>query len=136
MPNMYGHTPFQTGHLLYRPVGLRVARSCRTRAPLCSIIATLDDLWHNGRDMAQTTVAIRVGPQGRIVVPRVLRDALGLVPGDDLVAYVDEERLILERRDLMLARIQGEFLRAVPSDVSLADELISERRREAEREQE
>ena len=84
--------------------------------------------------MAAKTAAVRMGPQGRIVVPRPLRDALGFAPGDDLVAYIDQDRLVLERRDVTLARIQEEFLRAVPSDISLVDELLAERRREAEHE--
>jgi bifunctional DNA-binding transcriptional regulator/antitoxin component of YhaV-PrlF toxin-antitoxin module len=37
--------------------------------------------------MAQDVAAVRMGPQGRIVVPRALRDALGFTAGDDLVAY-------------------------------------------------
>jgi AbrB family looped-hinge helix DNA binding protein len=78
-------------------------------------------------------IEVTVGPQGRLVVPAALRRRLGLQPGDVLVATADEDRLVLERRDAILARLQGRFAH-IPPDVSLADELIAQRRREAERE--
>ena len=77
---------------------------------------------------------IQVGPQGRVVIPARLRKALGLEPGDRLVAGVDGQRLILERREAVLARLQDSFADAVPAGVSLVDELIAERRSEASRE--
>ena len=77
---------------------------------------------------------IQVGPQGRVVIPARLRQTLGLKPGDRLVAGVDGQRLILERRDEVLARLQASFADAVPAGVSLVDELIAERRAEASRE--
>jgi AbrB family looped-hinge helix DNA binding protein len=78
-------------------------------------------------------IEVTVGPQGRLVVPAALRRRLGLQPGDVLVATADEDRLVLERRDATLARLQSRFAH-IPSDVSLADELIAQRRQEAERE--
>jgi len=74
---------------------------------------------------------IQVSPQGRIVIPKALRQALGLKPGDTLVAWLEGDRLILRPRQAV-----EEELWALMRDVkeSLADELIEERRREAERE--
>ena len=66
-----------------------------------------------------------------MVVPAPLRHELGLKPGDVLVARADKDRLVLERREAVLARIQAEFAAAVPPGVSLVDELIAERRKEA-----
>jgi AbrB family looped-hinge helix DNA binding protein len=76
---------------------------------------------------------VKVGPQGRIVVPAALRRSLGIKPGDVLVARADDGRLVLERRETILAQIRKLF-EHVPSDVSLVDELIAERREEAARE--
>jgi AbrB family looped-hinge helix DNA binding protein len=76
---------------------------------------------------------VRVGPQGRIVIPAELRRALGVQTGEELVARADEGRLVLERRDTVLLRLQGLFAH-VPPEISLADELIEERRAEARRE--
>lgn len=79
------------------------------------------------------TIDVIVGPQGRLVVPAPLRRRLGIEAGDVLVARADDDRLVLERRDAILARIRAR-LAVVPTDVSLADELIAERREEARRE--
>ena len=78
---------------------------------------------------------IRVGPQGRLVIPAPLRRTLGIDPGDTLVIRLEDNRLVLEKRETILARLRDRF-RRVPPDVSLADELIRERREEARREAE
>lgn len=79
------------------------------------------------------TLEVTVGPQGRLVIPASLRRRLGIEPGEVLIARAEEDRLVLERRKAILARLR-ERLRVVPADVSLVDELIAERRKEAERE--
>jgi AbrB family looped-hinge helix DNA binding protein len=76
---------------------------------------------------------VTLGPQGRLVVPAPLRRALGLEPGAVLVARAEGERLVLEPRAAILARLRGRFA-SVPDGVSLADELIAERRDAARRE--
>ena len=58
---------------------------------------------------------------------------MGIGRGDVLVARVEDGRMILEKRDEVLARVRRRF-REVPDGVSLADELIRERREEARRE--
>lgn len=77
---------------------------------------------------------VRVGPQGRLVIPARLRDALHLGPGEVLVAHVDGDRLVLERRVAVLDRLRTAFGAAVPRRVSLVDELLADRREEAARE--
>ena len=76
---------------------------------------------------------IRVGAQGRLVIPVALRKALKLKPGDRLIARQEGECLVLERREVIEKRLQDRF-RHIPSDVSLVDELIAERREDAARE--
>ncbi|MDY0392054.1 MAG: AbrB/MazE/SpoVT family DNA-binding domain-containing protein [Candidatus Bipolaricaulis sp.] len=71
-----------------------------------------------------------LGKQGRLVIPAPLRRALGLEPGERLIASVEDGRLILERRREILARVKARFSQ-VPAEVGLADELIAERRAEA-----
>jgi AbrB family looped-hinge helix DNA binding protein len=78
---------------------------------------------------------VQVGPQGRIVIPAHIRHALGIHPGEILIARVEDGRLVLETRNQILARLQAMFDH-VPREVSLADELIAERREEARREAE
>jgi AbrB family looped-hinge helix DNA binding protein len=48
--------------------------------------------------MAIAQNEVQVGAQGRIVIPSGLRKALGLRPGDRLVARTVGESLVLERR--------------------------------------
>jgi AbrB family looped-hinge helix DNA binding protein len=48
--------------------------------------------------MAIAENEVQVGAQGRIVIPAGLRKALGLRPGDRLVARTVGESLVLERR--------------------------------------
>ncbi len=91
-------------------------------------------VWHDGETMAdRETIEVTVGAQGRLVVPAPLRRRLGIEAGDVLVARAKEDRLVLERRDAILARARSRYAH-VSEDVSLADELIRHRREESERE--
>ena len=78
---------------------------------------------------------VRVGPQGRLVIPANIRRAMGIVPGEILIASTKDGQLVLEKPDRIMARLKTTF-QNVPTDVSLADELIAERREEARRESE
>ncbi len=78
---------------------------------------------------------VRVGPQGRLVIPASIRRSMGIVPGDILLAREKDGQLVFERPDQVLERLKKTFAN-VPADVSLADELIAERREEARRESE
>lgn len=90
-------------------------------------------MWHNNLYMALPLAAVKLGKQGRIVVPAPLRQELGLEMGDELVARVEEGRLIFEPRAAVVKRLRERF-----KDVkgSLANELLAERREEAAREAE
>jgi AbrB family looped-hinge helix DNA binding protein len=79
-------------------------------------------------------VPLRIGPQGRVVIPAELRRELGLEPGETLMARVDSGRLVLERRGEILSRLRSELREATPPGTSMVDELIAERRAEARRE--
>jgi len=77
---------------------------------------------------------IRIGKQGRIVIPAELREEMDLRPGDQLNARIEDERLVLERREQILKNLQARFTRATGGR-SVVDELIAERRAEAAREE-
>ena len=83
-------------------------------------------------DKAREQARVTVGPQGRIVIPARIRRELSIWVGDALVARVVDGRIVLEKRADVLARARGRFS-GVPDQVSLADELIFERREEARR---
>lgn len=74
---------------------------------------------------------VKIGPQGRIVVPVELRRELGIEPGDDLVAWVEDGKLVVQTR----AETERELLAMFEGvEGSMSEELIAERRREAARE--
>jgi AbrB family looped-hinge helix DNA binding protein len=77
-------------------------------------------------------IMVAVGPHGRLVIPSEIRRQLGIAPGDILVAIVEDQRLLLEKRDAVLQRVRRRFAH-IPAEVSLADELIAERRAEVRR---
>jgi AbrB family looped-hinge helix DNA binding protein len=84
--------------------------------------------------MVRRMVTARIGPDGRLLVPAGMRRDLGFKPGEALVLRSEDERLIVERRDAALRRLQRRFA-AVPAEVSLVDELLAERERDRERDE-
>lgn len=78
---------------------------------------------------------VKVGRQGRIVIPVEIREELGLEEGARLNARIEDERLVLEGRLAALERLRREF-REGAGDRDLVAELIAERRAEAQREEE
>lgn len=83
--------------------------------------------------MANTTIQVRLGPQGRLVVPVELRRELGLEEGTEMAIRSDGRRLILEPRAEVLRRLRSRFAQ-VPLGVSLGDELAADRQEEVRRE--
>jgi bifunctional DNA-binding transcriptional regulator/antitoxin component of YhaV-PrlF toxin-antitoxin module len=80
-------------------------------------------------------VEVPIEPQGNAVIPAELCKAIGGLPGETLIAHVEDGRLVLEERKGMLARLRSRFA-TLPADISLSDELIRERRAEVRKEQE
>ncbi|HEU4392071.1 MAG TPA: AbrB/MazE/SpoVT family DNA-binding domain-containing protein [Solirubrobacterales bacterium] len=76
---------------------------------------------------------IKLGRQGRIVIPASIRSELGLREGDVLHARVEGRRLVLETPLSILERLRGE-LREAAGGRDLVAELLAERRDEAGRE--
>lgn len=78
---------------------------------------------------------VTINHQGRLVIPAALRKELGFDPGDSLVAHAEDGKLVIEKKQRLHETVWGMFA-AIPKDISLADELIAERRIEAQRESE
>jgi len=71
---------------------------------------------------------------GRLQVPADFRRLLGLHDGDSVTMQViDGELHVRPYRDV-IAQVQAQFRQYAKPGVSIADELIAERRAEAERE--
>jgi AbrB family looped-hinge helix DNA binding protein len=80
--------------------------------------------------MALPQAEIRVGEQGRIVIPANIRREMSIDIGSTLVARIENDMLILEKPDTVIKRLQARF-KKIPKGVSLAEELIAERRAES-----
>lgn len=77
---------------------------------------------------------VQVGEKGRIVIPAEIREAMGISPGDSIELRFKDDELRIFTRHARLKQAQERARRLVPSGVSLADELLAERREEAKRE--
>jgi AbrB family looped-hinge helix DNA binding protein len=79
-------------------------------------------------------LAMKMSEGGRVVVPAEIRKALGLEEGGVVLWELKEGEARLTTRRERLRRAQAQVREYVPAGVSLSDELIAERRAEAERE--
>ncbi len=86
------------------------------------------------RDMSDPAVhaEVKLGAQGRLVVPAPIRKALGFRPGETLVARIEGGHLVIEKPEAVERRLHAYFRKF--EGRSLAEELIAERREEARRE--
>ena len=83
---------------------------------------------------ASEPAKIRVAADGSVVVPAATINALSLKPGDLLFVRVADGEIHLLTRRSVTRRVQALVREFVPEGVSLVDELIEDRRREAEAE--
>ena len=83
------------------------------------------------------TAHTRINANGRIVIPAAMREKLGLQKDDSIVMEVEDGVLRIESYLSRIRRIQAEFAHLAPAGGRLAsDELIAERRQEAQLENE
>jgi len=80
------------------------------------------------------TFHVRVVDGGKIVLPAALRRKHGFAVGDTLVVEDGPDGVKVRSLNDAVAAVQALVARFVPADVSLVDDLIAERRAEAERE--
>jgi len=76
-------------------------------------------------------IKTRLGSDGRIVLPAVVRRALGLRPGDQLIVDVEGREIRLVTVAEAARRAQELVRRYVDPGESLADSLVAERRKES-----
>ncbi len=81
------------------------------------------------------TMGTKVQDGGRLVVPVELRRELGLQTGTDIVMDVVDGALRIRTMRQVIKDAQAVIRRYIPEGVSLADELIADRRLEALREE-
>ena len=81
-----------------------------------------------------TAVKGKVVEGGRIIVPAAFRKSMGLSKGDTVFMELHGDELRVRPARSALRRIQAKLRALAPSEGSVSDELIAERRAEAERE--
>ena len=79
-------------------------------------------------------IKTKVAEGGRIVIPARFRKALGIEVGESVTLSVSDDELRVVSSRAALRRLQALVKKHVPAGVSLVDELIRERREEAENE--
>lgn len=80
------------------------------------------------------TEYVKIGEDGRVVIPSSLRKELGIKPGDTLVIESDGDSLLLRGYERMLQEVQEAFADIAPPSQLLSEELLRDRRKEADRE--
>jgi AbrB family looped-hinge helix DNA binding protein len=79
-------------------------------------------------------VRTRLAQGGRIVIPKEMRERLGVEIGDQLNLELRGDSLTVTSSQAALRRLQKRLKKLIPPGVSLVDELIAERREEAKNE--
>ena len=80
-----------------------------------------------------TAQPVRIIEGGKLVIPAVMRRALGIATGDTVMVGIEDGELRIRSLAKAVERAQAIVRRRVPRGASLADELIADRRGEAER---
>lgn len=77
---------------------------------------------------------VRVEPDGRVAIPLEFLRAAGLKENDPAILTFEDDELRLASLPVSVRRAQAIVRKFVPEGVSLVDELLAERRLEAQRE--
>jgi AbrB family looped-hinge helix DNA binding protein len=84
-----------------------------------------------GRETLKVILAsmtYRVGPKGQVVIPKPIRDELGLAPGDDVDFSLQDDGVML-RRSPAITELRGRY-RGVDLTGALLEERAVEKLRE------
>ncbi|PZT91384.1 MULTISPECIES: AbrB/MazE/SpoVT family DNA-binding domain-containing protein [unclassified Sphingomonas] len=77
---------------------------------------------------------VRIVEGGKLVIPAAMRRELGISSGDTVIVDIDHGALRVRSIGKALENARAILRRYVPEGVSLSEELIADRRAEAERE--
>jgi antitoxin PrlF len=80
----------------------------------------------------QETYKVRIGEEGRIVLPLDWRKTVHAKPGDEVFIHVSDDGLLISTIQQAIHRFQKLVAQHVPPGIDLVDELIRERRTEAD----
>lgn len=77
---------------------------------------------------------VEVGANGEIVLPEQMRRQLGIEPGTRVLLELDDDEVRVLTRETSVKRMQEQLRPSLEGKPSMVDELLAERRREAEQE--
>lgn len=77
---------------------------------------------------------VEIDGRGRLPIPPQMLEGIAVRPGDRVLVEIEGNDLRIRNVRSVVAEVQAFVRSFVPDDVSLVDELIAERRHEAERE--
>jgi AbrB family looped-hinge helix DNA binding protein len=124
--------------------------SCRTKSPIrahATVIQRYDILCHTRTidNLSKVTyyviwwyfsmkiegIQARINPNGRIVIPAVIRKGMGLELGDDVLMSLEDGILLIQPQKARARRVPESRRQLVAADRVIPNELIAERREEA-----
>ncbi|WP_047866362.1 AbrB/MazE/SpoVT family DNA-binding domain-containing protein [Rubrobacter aplysinae] len=77
---------------------------------------------------------VKIGKNGRMIIPAEFRRALGFEDGDEAILHADEDGLRISTPAQAISRAQTLVRRYVPEGSDLSGELLADRRAEVESE--
>jgi AbrB family looped-hinge helix DNA binding protein len=83
---------------------------------------------------AENSIVLTLDENGHLTIPAHVRAQLGLVSGERLLARVRDGQLVIETLAAAVKRAQDLLAPYIAGEPSVVDELIADRRAEAERE--
>lgn len=86
-------------------------------------------------DVALKHARTKISDKGRLVIPAPFREALGIMPGDTVFLELVDGELRILTFEARLKRTHERMKNYAKPGISMVDELIAERRREAQKEE-
>lgn len=77
---------------------------------------------------------VKVVEGGKLVIPAAFRREMGITPGDTVIVEMDEGELRVRSLSSAIRRVQERMRESNPEGRLLSEELIADRRAEADRE--
>jgi antitoxin PrlF len=84
--------------------------------------------------MTEQDVYVRIGENGRIVIPVKMRKILGVETGDEVILQPEENTVRITTRRQRIEEARRQIRRYIKPGTNAVDELIAERREAAKHE--
>jgi AbrB family looped-hinge helix DNA binding protein len=84
--------------------------------------------------MTEQDVYVRIGENGRIVIPAKMRRILGVETGDEVILQPEENTVRITTRRQRIEEARRQIRRYIKPGTNAVDELIAERREAAKHE--